>query len=54
LKADLPRSYHWADGSASTPFMSFGDRIEIEMCDDNGESIFAKIDQVVVQYTPQG
>jgi fumarylacetoacetate (FAA) hydrolase len=41
-----------ADGSPSTPFMSFGDRIEIEMCDDNGESIFGKIDQVVVQYTP--
>ena len=41
-----------ADGSPSTPFMSFGDRIEIEMLDANGESVFGKIDQVVTQYTP--
>jgi fumarylacetoacetate (FAA) hydrolase len=41
-----------ADGSPSTPFMSFGDRVEIEMLDNNGVSIFGKIDQVVVPYTP--
>lgn len=40
------------DGSPSTPFMSFGDRIEIEMLDTNGESVFGKIDQVVKQYHP--
>ncbi len=38
------------DGKASTPFMSFGDRIEIEMKDENGESIFGKINQVVKEY----
>ena len=40
------------DGAPSTPFMSFGDRIEIEMLDANGESVFGKIDQVVRQYHP--
>lgn len=39
-------------GEPSTPFMSFGDRIEIEMQDDSGESIFGKIDQLVKQYHP--
>ncbi|MDA8752571.1 fumarylacetoacetate hydrolase family protein [Halieaceae bacterium] len=42
------------DGQASTPFMSFGDRIEIEMLDNAGISIFGKIDQVVRQYHPPG
>jgi fumarylacetoacetate (FAA) hydrolase len=32
--------------------MSFGDRIEIEMLDGNGESIFGKIDQRIAQYQP--
>jgi fumarylacetoacetate (FAA) hydrolase len=41
-----------ADGSPHTPFMSCGDRIEIEMLDDEGQSIFGRIDQRVVQYTP--
>ena len=41
-----------ADGSPSTPFMSFGDRIEIDMLDADGESIFGKIDQVVTRYEP--
>lgn len=41
-------------GEARTPFMSFGDRIEIEMLDDNGQSIFGKIDQRVSQYIPPG
>lgn len=41
-----------ADGKPSTPFMSFGDRVEIEMLDAQGESIFGKIDQQVVKYQP--
>jgi fumarylacetoacetate (FAA) hydrolase len=41
-----------ANGAPSTPFMSFGDRIEIEMRDANGDSIFGKIDQVIKQYYP--
>lgn len=40
------------DGQPSTPFMSFGDRIHIEMLDQHGESIFGAIDQQVVRYTP--
>jgi fumarylacetoacetate (FAA) hydrolase len=40
------------DGKPSTPFMQFGDRIEIEMLDSNGVSIFGKIDQIVTQYHP--
>jgi fumarylacetoacetate (FAA) hydrolase len=43
-----------AHGKPSTPFMSFGDRIEIEMLDALGHSIFGKIDQEVVQYFPPG
>nr|WP_315176671.1 fumarylacetoacetate hydrolase family protein [uncultured Flavobacterium sp.] len=38
------------DGKASTPFMSFGDRIEIEMKDKEGKSIFGKINQIVKEY----
>jgi fumarylacetoacetate (FAA) hydrolase len=41
-----------ADGKPSTPFMQFGDRIEIEMRDAQGQSIFGKINQVVKQYHP--
>lgn len=40
------------DGQPTTPFMSFGDRIEIEMLDAAGSSIFGKIDQMVRQYQP--
>ena len=39
-----------ANGKPSTPFMSFGDRIEVEMDDENGNSIFGKINQVVKEY----
>ncbi|QYJ77783.1 fumarylacetoacetate hydrolase family protein [Shewanella acanthi] len=39
-----------ADGKASTPFMRFGDKVRIEMLDDNGASIFGSIDQTVVEY----
>ena len=38
------------NGKASTPFMSFGDRIEVEMKDNSGNSIFGKINQVVKAY----
>jgi fumarylacetoacetate (FAA) hydrolase len=38
------------NGRPSTPFMQFGDRVRIEMCSENGNSIFGAIDQVVVQY----
>lgn len=41
------------DGKPSTPFMKFGDRIEIEMKNEHGESIFGKIDQVVKKYEPK-
>ncbi|MDH5622648.1 MAG: fumarylacetoacetate hydrolase family protein, partial [Gammaproteobacteria bacterium] len=37
-------------GKPSTPFMKFGDRIRIEMNDENGASIFGTIDQVVRKY----
>ncbi len=38
-------------GEATTPFMTFGDRIRIEMADEHGNDIFGAIDQQVVQYT---
>jgi fumarylacetoacetate (FAA) hydrolase len=41
-----------ADGAPTTPFMKFGDRVEIDMLDSAGSSIFGKIDQKVVQYKP--
>lgn len=40
------------DGKPSTPFMNFGDKIEIEILDNDGNSIFGKIDQKVVKYIP--
>ena len=39
-------------GKPVTPFMTFGDRIRIEMFDRAGQSIFGAIDQKVVRYTP--
>ncbi|MCG9577373.1 fumarylacetoacetate hydrolase family protein [Vibrio tubiashii] len=38
------------DGSPSTSFMKFGDRIKMEMKDADGHSIFGAIDQQVVKY----
>jgi fumarylacetoacetate (FAA) hydrolase len=38
-----------ANGAASTPFMKFGDTIQIEMLDVRGKSIFGAIDQAVKQ-----
>ncbi len=40
------------DGAPSTPFLAYGDRVEIEMMDPQGRSIFGKIDQAVQPYTP--
>jgi fumarylacetoacetate (FAA) hydrolase len=34
-------------GKPTTPFMSFGDRVRIEMLDAHGQSIFGAIDQIV-------
>jgi len=39
-----------ADGKPSTPFMSFGDTIRIEMFDQQGDSIFGAIEQKIVRY----
>lgn len=43
-----------ANGKPSTPFMSFGDRIEIEMNSADGDPLFGKIDQRIKQYHPPG
>ncbi|MEZ5920008.1 MAG: fumarylacetoacetate hydrolase family protein [Parvularculaceae bacterium] len=39
-----------ATGAAKTPFMKFGDRVEIEMLDNKGRSIFGRIDNTLVRY----
>jgi fumarylacetoacetate (FAA) hydrolase len=39
-------------GKPVTPFMRFGDRVQIDMQDGEGRSIFGAIDQDVVRYTP--
>jgi len=39
-----------ADGKPSTSFMKFGDKVRIEMFDNEGVSIFGAIDQQVVEY----
>tara|TARA_B100000768_G_C11228787_1_gene354075 strand:+ start:159 stop:1139 length:981 start_codon:yes stop_codon:yes gene_type:complete len=38
-----------ANGNATTEFMHFGDRIQINMLNDLGQSIFGEIDQTVVK-----
>jgi len=38
------------EGKAKTPFMQFGDNIQITMNDNNGQSIFGCINQTVVKY----
>ncbi|WP_085906877.1 fumarylacetoacetate hydrolase family protein [Kiloniella majae] len=38
-------------GSPQTPFMKFDDTISIEMLDKEGQSIFGKIDQKIVEYS---
>jgi fumarylacetoacetate (FAA) hydrolase len=37
-------------GEVRTPFLSFGERVRIEMLDANGKSIFGAIEQTLVQY----
>ncbi|MCW8863559.1 MAG: fumarylacetoacetate hydrolase family protein [Colwellia sp.] len=39
-----------ADGKPSTEFMNFGDKVRIEMFDNDGVSIFGAIEQTVVEY----
>lgn len=39
-----------ADGKPSTPFMSFGDTIRIEMFDREGNNIFGSIEQEIIEY----
>ena len=39
-----------AKGQATTDFMHFGDRIQIEMLDSTQQTIFGQIDQQVVAY----
>lgn len=39
-------------GKPSTPFMSFGDKVRIEMLDKAGNSIFGYIEQQVERYQP--
>ena len=39
-----------SEGKPSTPFMSFGDTISIEMFDANGASVFGRIEQVIERY----
>jgi fumarylacetoacetate (FAA) hydrolase len=41
-----------AEGKPITPFMSFGDRIRIDMLDKSGNSIFGAIEQVIEAYEP--
>ncbi|WP_107850814.1 fumarylacetoacetate hydrolase family protein [Oceanimonas marisflavi] len=41
-------------GSASTPFMQFGDRVHMEMLDEQGLSIFGTIEQQLVPYKGPG
>ena len=40
------------DGKPSTPFMSFGDTVRIEMLDRDGNSIFGAIEQVIERQSP--
>ena len=40
------------DGKPATPFLKFGDRVRIEMCDAQGRSIFGAIEQDVIRYAP--
>lgn len=38
------------DGAPKTPFMKYGDRVEIDMAGADGHSIFGRIDQALVRY----
>ncbi len=39
-------------GAATTPFLTFGERVRIEMNDEHQRSIFGAIEQTVERYTP--
>ncbi|MGB5248473.1 MAG: fumarylacetoacetate hydrolase family protein [Gammaproteobacteria bacterium] len=39
-----------SDGKPSTPFMSFGDTVRIEMLDAGGASIFGAVEHIVTRY----
>jgi len=41
-----------ADGAPKTPFLAPGDRVRIEMADEDGGSIFGAIEQTVVAHAP--
>ncbi len=41
-------------GKAKTPFMGFGDRVRIEMCDREGRTVFGAIEQEVVRHQGGG
>jgi fumarylacetoacetate (FAA) hydrolase len=43
-----------ANGKPVTPFMSFGDRVRIEMLDPDGRSYFGAIEQRVIEYRRGG
>ncbi|HBK91602.1 MAG TPA: 2-keto-4-pentenoate hydratase, partial [Parvularcula sp.] len=42
-----------ADGKPTTPFMKFGDRVEIEMRDARHHSVFGRIEQTLRQFVRQ-
>jgi fumarylacetoacetate (FAA) hydrolase len=50
--AELRVLEHLEHGAPRTPFLRFGDRVRIEMLEDEGRSIFGAIDQTVVPYRP--
>ena len=37
-------------GQPQTSFMTFGDRVRIEICDEAGNSVFGRIEQIVEKY----
>lgn len=39
-------------GEVTTPFLKFGDMVAIEMNDNEGNSIFGKINQKIIKYNP--
>ena len=40
-------------GKPTTPFLGYGDRVQIEMLDAAGTSLFGQIDQTVTPYSPK-
>jgi fumarylacetoacetate (FAA) hydrolase len=49
--AELRTTETLSQGKPRTPFLTFGDRVRIEMWDEADRSIFGAIDQEVVKYT---